>query len=181
MLFIGIDVGLDGGVAVIDEANHLTVILSPVLILQSGTKAKPKTKREFDIDGMVKILDDIIKDCDSSELFCIIEKSQVMPKQGSVSGHRTGFGDALWVGMVHALRIPYKHLRPQVWQRDKQCGLFLGHPTGKPKKTSRLVATNMFPDTDFRRTKTKRSKVAHDGLTDAALIAEYARRKHSGG
>ncbi len=50
---------------------------------------------------------------------------------------------------------------------------------GKDTKTkSILAASRLFPRVDLRRT--ARSKVAHDGLTDALLIAEFGRRLRTG-
>jgi len=48
-------------------------------------------------------------------------------------------------------------------------------PKQTTKAMSKSAAQRLFPKESFL--KTKRCTVMHDGLTDAALIAEYIRRK----
>jgi hypothetical protein len=54
-----------------------------------------------------------------------------------------------------------------------QNALFSGIEYDDTKKASALVAKTLWPNQDWRGT--PRSRVAHDGMTDAALIAEYGR------
>jgi len=173
MLWIGCDPGLDGSIALLDDRG-LRLAATPIDIIKSGTKTKPKKKREFLYKEMAQILIEELMECAAEDMFCVIEKSQVMPKQGAVSGHKTGLGMGIWLGIFGALSIPHEAVRPRIWQSE----MYKGYEAGNPKETSRIVALELFPDVNFKRT--ERSKKSHDGFTDAALIAEYARRKYLG-
>ena len=64
------------------------------------------------------------------------------------------------------------YIRPVTWTRDMHSGLDVNL---KPKYKSRQMVERLWPETDFR--KTERSRLPHDGLVDACLIAEYWRRQ----
>lgn len=98
---------------------------------------------------------------------CMLEHVGAMPGQGVVSTFRFGenFG---WIqGLLDAEDVPYELVRPQKWKREFGCT--------SDKNTSIEVARRLFPDVDLRRT--PRCTKPHDGIAEALLLAEYARRK----
>ena len=70
-------------------------------------------------------------------------------------------------GVLDAFRIPYELARPQKWKKEFSCT--------SDKNTSIEVAQRMFPNADLRRT--PKCKGPHDGICEALLMAEYARRR----
>ena len=167
MNFLGIDPGLNGGLAFI-EKGKLILHKTPVI---GG--------RDYDIQGMKYLLTEppIFEPMfGNSGLFAVIENQISMPGQGLTSTLTTGKGFGIWLGLLAGLDIPYQVVGARQWQVK----LFTG-VSGKldTKQKSEVVAKRLFPKADFR--KSDRATKADDGLTDAACIAEYARRIHGGG
>ena len=161
MIFGGIDPGLNGGIAfLIFDTIHL--YKTPVI----GGK-------DYDIQGMKKLLTH--HPLLGGGVFIIIENQISMPGQGLTSTLTTGKGFGIWLGLLAGLEIPYQVVGARQWQVK----LFTG-VSGKldTKQKSEVVAKRLFPKADFR--KSDRATKADDGLTDAACIAEYARRIHGG-
>ena len=165
MRIIGIDNGLDGGVVVIDETGRvLEKHIAPVL-------DEGKGKRVYDVPAMVRILVGYGATMQpvNEKSFAYLERAQAMPKQGVSSTFSIGFGFGLWQGILHTLQIPHAIVGPRQWQDE----MFRGIDKTNTKRASALVASRLSPGTDWRAT--ERSRVPHDGLTDAFCIAEYGR------
>ena len=97
---------------------------------------------------------------------CVLEHVGAMPGQGSVSMFHFGenFG---WIqGLLDSYHVPYELVRPQKWKKTFSCT--------SDKNTSIEVAQRLFPNVDLRRT--PRCQKPHDGVCEALLMAEYARR-----
>jgi hypothetical protein len=164
MIVAGIDNGLDGAVVVLDEdGNVIARYVMPTLGLTA-------TKREFDGQMLRSYLVDPNR---PAITHAFIEYSQAMPDQGGVSMWKTGMGYGLNVGLLVGLQIPYTVVRPLTWTRL----MFAGLPKDG-KNTTRIVAQRLWPKVDWRAN--ERCRVAHDGLCDAALIAEFGRRTLKG-
>lgn len=147
-VFIGIDPGKDGAMAVItDRGVHVYPFDKPSYI-----KAMANVRAETLDSGSVK---------------CVLEHVGAMPGQGSVSMFHFGenFG---WIqGMLDSYAVSYELVRPQKWKKEFSCT--------SDKNTAIAVATRLFPHVDLRRT--PKCKGPHDGICEALLMAEYARRK----
>lgn len=76
-------------------------------------------------------------------------------------------------GRLHALAVlmGYRFVRitPQSWQKP-----MLKCKAGDTKDAALRLAKELWPREDFRAT--ERCKISHDGMVDAALICEHARR-----
>lgn len=103
------------------------------------------------------------------EAFCIVEHVNAMPGQGVTSCFSFGQNFGFILGLLTAFRIPFELARPQRWKREFGCT--------SDKNTSIAVAKRLFPDVDLRRT--PQCKKPHDGVCEALLMAEYARRLRS--
>lgn len=103
---------------------------------------------------------------DPKQTRVVLEHVSAMPGQGVVSMFSFGTGWGRIMGVLDALRIPYELVRPQKWKRAFSV-------TGD-KNSSIAVAKRLFPGIDLRRT--DRSRKDDDGLAEALLMAEYARR-----
>lgn len=163
MIYIGIDPGLDGGIALIGSTGRLLLEKTPVI-----------AGKDYDIQEMKRIL--LSKEWMNDQRFVTIENQISMPGQGLTSTLQTGKGFGIWLGLLAALEIPHQVVHAKQWQSK----LFSGTSSKLDTKArSEIVAKRLFPNADFRRS--ERARVANDGLTDAACIAEYGRRTHSVG
>ena len=109
--------------------------------------------------------------CDLSDLrgekaVCCLEHVSAMPGQGVTSMFHFGEGFGWLQGMLEAYEIPYELVRPQKWKKEFSCT--------SDKNTSIAVARRLFPLADLRRT--PKCKGPHDGVCEALLMSEYARR-----
>lgn len=102
-----------------------------------------------------------------SECRCCLERVGAMPKQGVTSMFRFGENFGFIQGLLTAYSIPFELVTPQKWKKEFQI-------TGD-KNSSVTVCKRLFPAVSLRRT--DRCKKDHDGLAEALLMAEYARRK----
>ena len=76
-----------------------------------------------------------------------------------------------WIqGVLDALNIPYELVSPQKWK--KEFGLT------SDKSESIRTAQRLFPGVSLKTG--EKSRVESDGMAEALLIAEYARRKLGG-
>lgn len=161
MIYIGIDPGLSGGIAFLEQqqATRMMPFATPTI-----------AGKDYDIQAMKQMLQQW-KDTDS--LFCTIENQISMPGQGLTSTLTTGKGFGIWLGLLAGLEVPFQVISAKQWQNK----LFTGtSPKLDTKARSEIIAKRLFPTADFR--KSDRARKAHDGLTDAACIAEYGRRTH---
>jgi crossover junction endodeoxyribonuclease RuvC len=96
----------------------------------------------------------------------------IQGKVGNSSNFNFGLGKGILMGLVAGLDIPYTLVNPKAWQKEVWEGVTRQTDN---KKTSLLAAKRLFPSETFLAT--SRSRVPHDGIVDATLMAEYARRK----
>ena len=149
---IGIDPGQKGGIAAIGE-NDRWIKPMPDTIVETSN---------FLGSFHSKILGDDV-------LLAVVEKVHAMPKQGVSSTFKFGVGYGAILGILTTLEIPFIEVTPQTWMKT----VFVGHPWKKQKKYSTIWAPKRWPDVDFKAS--DRCRVVHDGMTDAACLAEYGR------
>lgn len=149
-IYIGIDPGKSGAIAIIttDENNQ------------------PFRIRVAAFDEIAYC--DMLATCVGSRAVCCIEKVGAMPGQGVVSmfnfGRNLGYNE----GLLQANKIPYQLIPPATWKKEFSL-------IGKDKQASIEVCRRLFPHTSLLAT--SRSRKEHDGMAEALLMAEYARRK----
>jgi len=157
MIYIGIDPGLNGAIAVIDPDGKLHLEDTPVLLPDPK-----KGKREYDEAGMRRCLASWFV---IDEAKAVIEKQQAFPGQGVSSTFRTGMGYGIWRGLLAGLQIPYEIVGPRTWKKE-----MLKDMDQSSKASSLLKAKQLFPTADITLKK-------HDGRAEALLMAEYLRRR----
>ena len=100
-------------------------------------------------------------------IICCVEKVGAMPGQGVVSmfnfGHNLGFIE----GVLQANGIPYQLVPPQTWKKE--------FSLSSDKAKSIEVCQKLFPNVSLLAT--PRCRKPSDGIAEAILMAEYARRK----
>lgn len=104
--------------------------------------------------------------CTGEETFCALERVGAMPGQGVTSMFNFGRNYGFIQGLLEASFIPYELVTPQKWK--KALGV-----TGD-KNSSIAVCKRLFPGVSLKRT--ERCAKDHDGMAEALLLAEYARR-----
>lgn len=151
MRICGIDVGLNGAVAVVDTATSpFTVELHDMPVLQeSGSR-----RRDYDVHALVRLL----RRLELTSVF--VERQQARPENPRTT-FLVGYGYGVVLGVLGALGLPHQAVWPQTWQ----AAMFRG-TDGATKNRSLLVARRLFPHVELRR---------HDEA-DALLLAEYGRR-----
>lgn len=155
MLFCGIDPGLKGAVVFLDNAGN---IFHKFLMPEDASSlANVLTKFFYTYSEKYKI-----------KVF--LERAQAMPGQGVVSMFNYGkhFGEI--VGILSTLGCAFYFVPPQTWTRSMHQG-YNGHSS---KEKSKALAKDLFKNESFLTS--VRCKKPHEGLIDAALIAEYGRR-----
>ena len=158
MTFLGIDPGLNGGLAFLDD--ELKVLALYVMPTIAG--------KDYDIQAIKNLLVSVRPD------LATIETQIALPGQGLSSTLQTGKGFGILLGLMAGLDIPHQVIGAKQWQNKLYTGVSAKLDT---KAKSEIIAKRLFPKLDFRRS--ERATKAHDGLTDAACIAEYTRRSHS--
>jgi hypothetical protein len=127
---IGIDVGMDGAVALVSEGGFMGVWDTPTLTVERprDRKAKSATMRVYDKTSMRLLLKDAIyiADHDSAigpqhklfaDLSIVIEKVHAMPDQGATSMFTFGRGLGLWEGIADGFEKPLHMPAPQTWKK----------------------------------------------------------------
>lgn len=104
----------------------------------------------------------------NDHLMAAVEKVGAMPGQGTVSMFSFGQSYGFILGVLAAFGIPYQLVPPRKWKAEY--GLL-----NTIKEDSVVVAKRLFPNVDLL--PTPRCRKESDGMAEALLIAEYARRK----
>jgi crossover junction endodeoxyribonuclease RuvC len=156
MIYIGIDPGLSGGVAIISD--KIEVFDTPTTKIKSGKKNK-------NVHVESKMVD-ILLPYKGLDVQVVMEKVHSMPGQGVAAMFSMGEGYGLWKGILSALRLPYTLVTPQAWKKAMMSGM------GKEKAASCYRCQQLFPEVEVF---TPRGR-ALDGRGDALLMAEYCRR-----
>lgn len=147
--YLGVDPGKQGGLCVLrDDGVPMETIRMP--------------------DGKVRIVDWLLHAHGIyPHLIIVTELAQAMPKQGVTSCFRYGQHFATFEDAAIHLKIPYHEVRPAIWK--KTLGL-----TSK-KKDSITACRQLFPLLELV---PPGCRTEHDGIAEALLIAEWARRKN---
>ena len=150
MVYIGVDPGKNGAYAIFGD--------------DGSAKAYP-----WDNEMFVKHMRfaTIMRDREGHRLIVCIEKVGAMPGQGVTSMFNFGKSAGYIEGVLAALGIPYQLIVPRKWKSE--FGL------NGSKDNSIEVCKRLFPDVSLRRT--DRCRKDDDGMAEALLMAEYARRK----
>ena len=157
MRIVGIDPGLDGGIAMM-EGSRLVIEQMPTT---GGTRRSIDAGR-LSMQFAAWMLDEGIE-------HAFLERVGAMTGQGVTSMFSFGEGYGVIKGVLSALHISYSLVSPQKWQNA------IG--VAKSKDTKGAAATRaaqLFPGVDFRAS--ARCRKPHDGMVDAALIAAYGVR-----
>lgn len=96
----------------------------------------------------------------------MVEKVGAMPGQGVTSMFNFGRAYGYILGALEALYMSYELVSPSKWKKE--------FSVTSDKQTSIDCCRRLFPAAELRRNRNCRKD--HDGMAEALLIAEYARR-----
>lgn len=153
---IGIDVGLNGAIALMRPDGTLSIVDMPTGEVKVGGKVKRRIIPELlatSIEGMVG----------NCHVVAMVEKVSAMPGQGSVSMFQFGTSYGLVLGVLAALQIETHQVSPATWKKHFRLTA--------SKDASRMKACSMFP----AQAAALFSRVKDDGRAEAALLAVYGR------
>jgi crossover junction endodeoxyribonuclease RuvC len=153
---IGIDPGISGAIAAVNAQTleALEVADTPVVTAEG--------KKLYDISGMAALIRHMSLFGDA---VVTLEQAQAMPGQGVSSTFATGRGFGIWEGVLSALDVPYRTVRPIAWAKR----VLAGTP-GEGKERSIQFAMRMFPGAELT---PKGSRKPRDGRADALCLAYY--------
>ena len=149
-VYIGIDPGKSGALAYI-EVNDAQITGKVMPFSEAGYR--------FIIRHLAEEY--------AGKIVCAVEAVSAMPGQGVTSMFNFGKGFGWILGTLEAYSVPYELIRPQKWKKE--------FSVTSDKNTSIEVCKRLFPHVSLL--PTERCKKDNDGMAEALLLAEYARRK----
>ena len=155
MRIIGIDPGLSGGIAILDDLKIYDIFDMP--IMSEGKK----NKNQLNSAQLVNILNKHVLKKENT--FVIVEQVSAMPGQGVTSMFNFGQTFGSIKGICAALGLPIFYVRPAKWKKHFEL-------INSSKDASRTKVIEMYPTISPRLAKKKDVNKA-----DAILIARYFR------
>ena len=150
---LGIDVGISGALALLDEENRcLASVDMPVMLMTN----KRQQVNAAELGKMI----DLYRRKHGDFLTAYVEAVHSMPGQGVSGMFNFGVSYGIVQGILGALQIPMVLVSPVSWKR--RAGLL-----GTEKDKARSFAIQLYPDVDL-------SKKKHGGRADAILIARFS-------
>ena len=153
MWIIGIDPGLSGAIAILDDNKIIELFDMPVM--PDGKK----NKRQLNSALLVKLIKDNIKNLENTVM--IVEQVNAMPGQGVTSMFNFGQTFGAIKGICAALGLPIFFVRPAKWKKHFEL-------INSSKDASRTKAIEMYPYISEQLSKKK-----DVNKSDAILIARY--------
>ena len=153
MRVIGIDPGLSGAVAILENNKVINIFDIPVM-----TEGK-KNKRQLNSAQLVRLLNDNIPN--KEEVSVIVEQVNAMPGQGVTSMFNFGQTFGAIKGICAALGLPIFFVRPSKWKKHFEL-------INSSKDSSRTKVIEMYPSLS-----NELSKKKDVNKSDAILIARF--------
>ena len=153
MKIIGIDPGLSGAIAVMNDKKLINMYDMPVM-----AEGK-KNKRQLNSSQLVNIIKENINE--NEETIVVVEQVNAMPGQGVTSMFNFGQTFGAIKGVCAALKLPIFFVRPSKWKKHFEL-------INSSKDASRTKVIEMYPTLSAQLTK-KRDV----NKSDAVLIAKF--------
>ena len=153
MKIIGIDPGLSGAIAILENKNVLKLFDMPVM-----AEGK-KNKKQLNSAQLVNIIKKNINKSD--DIAVVVEQVNAMPGQGVTSMFNFGQTFGAIKGVCAALNLPIFFIRPSKWKKHFEL-------INSSKDSSRTKVIEMYPSLSSQLSKKK-----DVNKSDAILIARY--------
>lgn len=161
--YIGIDIGKNGAIAILTPNGIQTLPM-------------PKIKDEINYKELLSI----INYTDSEQVTIVFEKLGVIFGSSKTTAFSMGYQSGAVEMACICGQIPYTKVRAVDWQKQMFQGVEAILKTGKSSKDTKAMALiavgRIFPN--LKLTFGEKATKPHDGLIDAVLMAEYARRNN---
>ena len=168
MLYIGIDPGLSGAIAAINDEGFLGVWDMP------DGKGYPEPYETW------KLIETIVG---GNEFHIAIEQTQTRPGQGVNAAHRYGIGFGVLLGITYSLEpVSIRTIYPKVWQYPTWSA-WGGHMTedDDTKKKTHQAMRRAWPTPFVQAQLTTVNGRLLDGRSDALGIATWCREVNKKG
>ena len=167
-VYIGIDPGLKGCIAVITPYGHLPDLYDTPTTeyIKRLTKKKTRKMNNYDLDSMVLTARSIRRVWDAHERYWFLEDVHSVPGFRSRPEVSLDRAVGLWEGIIEGLREELVLVKPKDW--EKEFGLI-----GEDKDAAIEKALELFPGINLKR---PRARTNSSDRADALLIAAYGRR-----
>ena len=149
-MILGVDPGMTGAIAWLTDQGELIEVMD-----------MPTLDNRVDGRSLAEKIRFMATQEGDGYLYAVVEKVHSMPQQGVASTFKFGVAYGVALGVLDALGIPIKDVRPAKWKKD------LG--IGSDKEAGRLMAIDMWPTSKFV---FKRKK--DHGRAEAALIGHWS-------
>jgi crossover junction endodeoxyribonuclease RuvC len=149
---VGIDPGVRGAIAAINAQTYEVIEVTDTPVIEGM----------YDISEMAALIRHISL---LGVAVVTLEQAQAMPGQGVSSTFSTGRGFGIWEGVLGALDVPYRTVRPSVWTKRVLAGT-----SDEGKERAVRFAMRMFPGAELT---PKGSRKARDGRADALCLAYF--------
>jgi hypothetical protein len=159
-IYIGIDNGLTGGIVALSDCAGA----APIAAYPMPTRNKSKGN-EVDAEAVWEYLHEWSL---SDRIFVTLETpGKHSPGAQALCSMWDSYGPIR--GVLESRRIRHHRITPQAWQKK----MLVGCKKGDTKPAALAKARQLWPEETWL--KSPRCTVPHDGMIDAALIAEYSR------
>ena len=153
MKIIGIDPGLSGAIAILE--NNIVLNIFEIPVMSEGKK----NKRQLNSALLVNLLKENINN--DEEVVVVVEQVNAMPGQGVTSMFNFGQTFGAIKGICAALELPIYFVRPSKWKKHFEL-------INSSKDASRTKAIEMYP-----KLSNQLSKKKDVNKSDAILIARF--------
>ena len=153
MIVVGIDPGLSGAIAILENNKVLNIFDMPVM-----AEGK-KNKRQLNSAQLVSIIKNNTKP--DVEIAVVVEQVNAMPGQGVTSMFNFGQTFGAIKGVCAALELPIFFVRPSKWKKHFEL-------INSSKDSSRTKVIEMYPSLSSQLAKKK-----DVNKSDAILIARF--------
>ena len=153
MILIGIDPGLTGAIAILEDKKVLNIYEMPVM-----TEGK-KNKKQLNSAQLVSFIKEYANN--NNDVVVIVEQVNAMPGQGVTSMFNFGQTFGAIKGICAALKLPIFFVRPLKWKKHFEL-------VNSSKDSSRTKAIEMYPTLSNQLAKKK-----DVNKSDAILIARF--------
>lgn len=153
MIFVGIDPGQKGGIAILSNSMNKGVLM-------------PLYGKEIAAAALLEYINEV-----QGDRFVCVEKVHAMPKQGVSSTFKFGMGYGKILGVLECAGISHQLVTPQAWKKVVLAG------TNRDKNAAIEFCQRMYPMIDLQPGK---CRTPQDGIADAVCIAHYAKLMDKG-
>tara|TARA_B110000027_G_C15882315_1_gene195973 strand:+ start:40 stop:528 length:489 start_codon:yes stop_codon:yes gene_type:complete len=153
MRIIGIDPGLSGAIAILENNKIKEIFDMPVM------PEGKKNKRQLNSAFLVKLIKDNIENLEKTVM--VVEQVNAMPGQGVTSMFNFGQTFGAIKGICAALNLPIFFVRPAKWKKHFEL-------INSSKDSSRTKVIEMYPSISEQLSRKK-----DVNKSDAILIARY--------